>query len=89
MLGFQPFLDGFERPLRLAVIHAHAAHDAVSLGLDEDLAVLALPGADLVAECVVGADEPFTIPAGVQDGFPHLVDVLLGLVRLVRHALMR
>ena len=88
VLGLQPFLDGLQGLLSLAVLNAHAAHDAVALGLDEDLAVVALLGADLVTECVIRTDEPIAIPASSQDDLTHRVDFRLAGSSLVVHALL-
>ena len=60
----QPLADGRERPGRLAVVEPDAGHDADALRLDEDLAFLASRRADRLAEVVVGAPEPFAVPAG-------------------------
>ena len=82
VLGFQIFVDGFKGLFRLAVLHADAGHHAIALAFDEDLAVVALPGADLVTEGVVGADEPFPVPAVGQHGLVHGVNLRLRLVGL-------
>ena len=57
------FFHGVERRDRFAAFKADACKNAEALGLNIDFAFLALVGADLMAESVVGADEPFSIPA--------------------------
>jgi hypothetical protein len=61
----------FERAARQAVIQADARQDAEALRLDEDLTFGALLRSDLVAEIVVGAQEPLAIPAVSADRFVH------------------
>ena len=55
-----------------AVVLADAGHHAHALRLDEDLAFVALIGPDLLAVGVVGAQEPFAVPAGGLDSLDHL-----------------
>ena len=57
----------------LAGLHADAGHHAEALRLDEDLAVLVLVAADLVAERVVGAQEPLAVPAVLEHDLAHLL----------------
>ena len=47
-------------------------HDADALRLDENLAFVADLGADRFAEIVVGADEPFAVPAVLMNDLLHL-----------------
>ena len=48
-----------------------AGHDADALGFDEDLALLAHLGADGLAKIIIGAHEPFAVPAVLIDDFFH------------------
>jgi hypothetical protein len=66
-------------PWRPAVLQPDAGQHAEAVGLDEDLAFLALLGADLGAEVVVGAQEPLAVPAVLGDDLLHLGD--LGQIR--------
>ena len=50
-----------------------AGHDADALRLDEDLAFVVLGRADRLAEVVVGAPEPVTVPSVGVDGPDHLL----------------
>ena len=70
----QAFLDGLQRLLRLAVIEADAGHHAHALRFDVDLAFGVLMRADLARVGVVGAHEPFAVPAGGFDGLGNLAD---------------
>ncbi len=63
VLGGQMLAGGGQRLGGLAVVEADAGQHAVAVGLDEDLAFLALLGADLGAEVVIGAQEPLAVPA--------------------------
>ena len=76
-------LHAVERPDRVALVGADARHRAEALRLDEDPAVLARLRADLVAEVVVGAQEPFAVPARLADGLLHLRGLALGQRGLV------
>ena len=59
----QMFFHRGQRPLRQAILQADTGHDAHPLRLDEDLALVAFLRADLLAEGVVGAQEPVAIPS--------------------------
>ncbi len=76
VLGLEELCGGVESLLGLAGLLADAGHDAEALGLDVDLAVLALVGADLLGVRVVGAEEPFSVPAVREDGLLHEGDFL-------------
>ncbi len=71
VLGIQPLLDGIEGLNGLARILTDTGHHAVALGLDEDLALITLVAAHLVAEEVVGAQEPLAVPPMFEHGFRH------------------
>ena len=70
----QLVLHGLQRLLGLAVVEADAGHHAHALRFDVDLAFGVFVGADLVRIGVVGAYEPFAVPAGGFDGFGDLAD---------------
>ena len=71
VLGVQPGLYALQRGHGLAGVHADARHDTHALGLDEDLAFLALLPADHMAVGIVGAAEPFAVPPGGEGGMFH------------------
>ena len=71
---------------RGAVVETNARHDAEALGLDEDLAVLALVAADLVAEEVVGAEKPVAVPTVLENRCLHAGGMLAGRRSLVGEA---
>ena len=65
-------LDRCQRLRRQPIVQPDARHDADALRLDENLPFCARRRADLVAEMVVGAQEPLAIPAMLADGRVHL-----------------
>ena len=83
VFAFQSFLGGVESLGYETLFESDARHCAPSLALDEYLALLVLVGAYLVAEEVVGAQIPLSVPSVLLDGFYHLVYVFLGAVGLV------
>ena len=84
VLGIQPLFHALEGLFRLTGLLADARHDAHALRLDEDLALVAFLAADGLAEGVVGAAEPCTVPAGGQRGLFHLRNGGAGVGGFVR-----
>ena len=63
VFGVQNILNTIERLECLTGLFADACQDAEALGLDVDLALFALVGSDFITVCVIGADEPLSVPA--------------------------
>ena len=72
VFGGEMLVHRVQRPFRLAVLQANAGHDAHALRFDENFALLAHFRADGLAEIIVGAHEPFAVPAVLVDDFLHL-----------------
>ena len=63
VFGVQNILNTIERLECLTGLFADACQDAEALGLDVDLTLFALVGSDFITVCVIGADEPLSVPA--------------------------
>ena len=81
--GVQSLLHAPERLRGLPGLPADACHDAHALRLNEDLSLGALPAAHGVAESIVGAPEPCTVPACGQGRLLHGVDAPAGSCGLI------
>ena len=78
VFGIQMFLDRVQGFLRKPFLYANACEDAEALGFDKDLTFFTFPGADLVAVGIVGPEEPFPVPAGIQDCLIDCCNLLTG-----------
>ena len=63
VLAFQILVGRVQSFVAEAFLRSDAGHGAPALALDEDFSLLALMGADLVAEVIVCPQEPFPVPA--------------------------
>ena len=78
VFGIQMFLDRVQGFLRKPFLYANACEDAEALGFDKDLTFFTFPGADLVTVGIVGPEEPFPVPAGIQDCLIDCCNLLTG-----------
>ena len=83
MLALQVFLAGVESLSHHAVLSTNLCHRTPTLALNEDLRLLTLVGADLIAEEVVGTEIPLTIPSVFLHGGNHSVDGGLHTLRFL------
>ncbi len=77
VLGVKSLLDRIKSLLCVTFLYADTCKYAEALGLNEDLTFLTLGGADLIAECIVSAEEPVAVPAILKNSLVHLVDFSL------------
>ena len=82
VFGIQTFFDRIQSFLCKPFLYANACEDTEALGLDKNLTFLTFPGADLVAVGIVGPEEPFPVPAGIQDCLIDCCNLLTGTVCL-------
>ena len=80
VFGIQTFFDRIQSFLCKPFLYANACEDTEALGLDKNLTFLTFPGADLVAVGIVGPEEPFPVPAGIQDCLIDCCNLLTGTV---------
>ena len=71
MRAEKPFPHRVQRRLRQPLPDADARHHAETLGLDENLPLLAFVAAHLAAQRVVGAQEPISVPAVPEHRLGH------------------
>jgi len=82
VLGIETLLDGIKSLDSKTFLDADTCEYAETLRLDEDLTLFALLGADLVLECIISTQEPFAVPAVLENCIVHLVDLSLCAVSL-------
>ncbi len=82
VLGIEALLDGVKSLDCKTFLDTDACEYAEALRLDENLTLFALLGADLLLECIVSAEEPFAVPAVLENCIVHLVDLSLCAVSL-------
>ena len=83
VLAVQAFLYGVQRFFYHAFFQSDACHGAPALRFDEDLSFFVLFGTYLVAEVIVGAQVPVTVPAMFFHGFHHVLYIGLRSVCFV------
>ena len=83
VLAVQAFLYGVQCFFYHAFFQSDACHGAPALRFDEDLSFFVLFGTHLVAEVIVGAQVPVSVPAMFLYGFHHIVYIGLRSVRFV------
>ena len=71
VFGVQFFLYAVQGFFGFTGLHTDAGQDTEALGLNKDLAFFTFLGTDLVAEGVVGTQEPFAVPAVRENGLFH------------------
>ena len=77
VLALQTLLGAVQCLVAETVFQSDASHGAPALALDEDLAFFVLITTYLVAEEIVGTEEPFAVPSMLLHGFAHCVYRLL------------
>ena len=77
VLALQALLGAIQCLGAEAFFQSDASHGTPALTLDEDLAFLVLVAAYLVAEEIVGTQEPFTVPSMLLHSLVHLIYRLL------------
>ncbi len=80
--GVQVFVDALKGLDIIALVLAETCQNAPALRLDEDLALLALVRAYLVAVVVVCAEEPLAVIAELYSVLAHFLDLSLGALSL-------
>ena len=72
VLGVKPLFHALHGACGLTALLADAGHDAHALRLDKDLALFAGRAADNMTKGVIGAAEPFAVPAAVKHRALHV-----------------
>ena len=78
MFAVEVLLHGVERLADHSFLQSDAGHRTPALALNENLTFLVLAGANLVAEEVVGTQEPLAVPSVLFHGLYHLADGSFG-----------
>ena len=77
VLAFQSFLTAVQCFIAESFFQTDTSHRTPALALDEDFAFLVLITTNLVAEEIVSAEEPFTVPSMLLHSLAHLIYSLL------------
>ena len=83
MLAVKIFLDRIERFFDKALFKTDSGHRTPALRLDENLSLFVLMRTNLASEEIVGAEEPFAVPAVGLHSLYHLIDMALRTVGLL------
>ena len=83
VFGVQTLLHGIQGALCETFLDADACQYAEALRLNVNLTLAAFLGANLVAVCIVCAEEPLAVPAVCEDGIIHSGNLVPCSCRLV------
>ena len=86
--GIQVLFDTLKGSGRLAGLDADTRHHAHALGFNVYFPFFADAASHRSGEGIIGADKPFSVPAGIQDDLFHVLDQAADLLRFLRKSPM-